>query len=55
MMGFKTMTTLEQLQQDIQTLSEAERQLLSEFIQLLKKVINSHQVNLFLPQVKPHF
>lgn len=35
------MTTLEQLQQDIQTLSEAERQLLSDFIQLLKR---SHTV-----------
>ena len=36
------MTTLEQLQQDIQTLSEAERQLLSDFIQLLKR---SHTVS----------
>lgn len=36
------MTTLEQLQKDIQTLSEAERQLLSDFIQLLKR---SHTVS----------
>jgi len=35
------MTSLEQLQQDIQTLSEAERQLLIDFIQLLKR---SHTV-----------
>lgn len=36
------MTTLEQLQQDIQTLSEAERQLLIDFIQLLKR---SHTIS----------
>lgn len=42
------MTTLEQLQQDIQTLSEAERQLIYDFIQLLKK---SHTLPLPSPPI----
>lgn len=37
-----TMTTLEQIQQDLQTLSEAEHELLYGFIQLLKR---SHSIS----------
>jgi hypothetical protein len=51
----KTMTTLEQLQQDIQTLSEAERQLLMDFIQLLKRGHAVSAVNSLPSENKPSF
>ena len=49
------MTTLEQLQQDIQTLSEAERQLLSDFIQLLKRSHIVSSTNNLPAENKPSF
>lgn len=49
------MTTLEQLQQDLQTLSEAERQLIYEFIQLLKKRRDITSPNTPAPESQPSF
>jgi hypothetical protein len=49
------MTILEQLQQDIQTLSEAERQLLIDFIQILKKTHTLNPTTSLSTENRPSF
>lgn len=49
------MTTIEQLQQDIRSLSEAERQLIYDFIQLLKKSHTLTVSHTSAPVSKPSF
>jgi len=49
------MPSLEQIQQDIQTLSADERQLLYDFIQLLKKSHTLTSPGMPVPESKPSF